>query len=140
MTEDRMTAFTAPAPRETKVVRRDGAFCGLLISGLVLLATQAPSYGEEASLGALSRAPRKCWAPPPGAAEAGLKVTIDMVLDSGGNLVGPPKIVEAPASALGEALAKSAQRAIVTCAPYRLPPNLANPTVKIRANFDSRPL
>ena len=79
---------------------------------------------------------QKCWNPPIGAAEAGLKVVLRFNLAQDGSLVGRPAPVEAPAHPLGLSLARSAERAIMQCGPYKLPAEQYAAWSDVIATFD----
>jgi hypothetical protein len=64
---------------------------------------------------------QKCWNPPPGSSEAGLKARIHVVLLQDGTLGAIPTLIEASSHPMGPAFANSAIRAIRMCAPYNLP-------------------
>jgi hypothetical protein len=83
---------------------------------------------------------KKCWNPPPGASEANLKVTIRFALNQDGTLNGRPQPVEAPAHPLGVSLARSAERAIMQCGPYKLPADKYQTWADVAATFDPKDL
>lgn len=79
---------------------------------------------------------KKCWNPPIGSAEAGLKVVIRFALAQDGSVNGRPAPLEAPAHPLGLSLARSAERAIIQCGPYRLPAEKYSVWSDVIATFD----
>jgi hypothetical protein len=94
-----------------------GAFAsvGMASSGRATTLTQ----GE---LDALSGQARRCWDIPPGRTDPRqVSVTLRFRLNKDGTLDGTPVVVEFPASTLGKVSADNAVRALLRCAPYRLP-------------------
>ena len=83
---------------------------------------------------------KKCWNPPIGAAEAGLRVTMRFSLNADGSLNGQPSVVEAPAHPLGVSLAASARRALIQCGPYKLPSEKFSAWSQVQATFDPKDL
>jgi len=83
---------------------------------------------------------KKCWNPPIGAAEAGLKVTMRFALNADGSLSGQPELIQAPAHPLGVSLAASARRALMQCGPYKLPSDKYSAWQKVEATFDPKDL
>jgi hypothetical protein len=66
---------------------------------------------------------RKCWNPPPGASEANIVVALRIRLNQDGSVQGRPTVggQTAPLHPLGPAVAQSAIRAVILCAPYTMP-------------------
>jgi hypothetical protein len=63
----------------------------------------------------------QCWSPPPGIdATTKIHVALRVLLKPDGSLVQQPVLVEASASALGPALAESAERAVLACQPFTM--------------------
>ncbi|NLH80012.1 MAG: cell envelope integrity protein TolA, partial [Phyllobacteriaceae bacterium] len=83
---------------------------------------------------------KKCWNPPIGAAEAGLKVVLRFSLNADGSLSGQPELVQAPAHPLGTSLAASARRALMQCGPYKMPSDKYSAWQKVEATFDPKDL
>lgn len=85
-----------------------------------------------------------CWNPP--VAEEGyghVTVTLRMALERSGNVLGTPAITgihgtSAANGAYARALAGSVRRAVLRCAPLRLPPELFDAWSNIELNFDPR--
>ena len=87
---------------------------------------------------ALRQQIQKCWNPPFGMADAdGLRVTIKMQLNQAGEIEGRPKVVSGGGnSGAGRAAAESARRAVMICAPYRLPAEKFDTWRDVVVNFD----
>ncbi|MEJ1158137.1 hypothetical protein [Prosthecomicrobium sp. N25] len=83
---------------------------------------------------------KKCWNPPIGASEANLKVTMRFALNQDGSVSGRPQPIEAPAHPLGVSLARSAERAILQCGPYKLPADKYQAWADVAATFDPKDL
>lgn len=83
---------------------------------------------------------KKCWNPPIGSAEAHIKVTMRFALNQDGTVNGRPSAIEAPAHPLGPSLARSAERAILQCGPYRLPADKYSAWADVVADFNPNDL
>ncbi len=83
---------------------------------------------------------KRCWNPPIGAAEANLTVALRFSLNQDGSLNGEPQIIQGPAHPLGPSLARSAQRALLMCGPYRMPSDKFATWQSVEATFDPRSL
>lgn len=87
-----------------------------------------------------------CWNPPEAEEGAGrLSIVMRIKLDRQGALAEPPSVTsilgETPRNApYSRALAGSVRRAVVRCAPLRLPPELYDAWSDIELNFDPRDL
>ncbi|NDW04264.1 hypothetical protein [Jiella pacifica] len=80
----------------------------------------------------------QCWSPPAGVSEAGsLRVTIRMRLDPSGGLEGRPELVDGGSgSTIERAAGDAALRAVIRCAPYKLPPEKYDTWSEVLLNFD----
>ncbi len=131
---------TAPAPTETKKPKTDD-FAALLNKLTAPAATprnarpadrtQKGAGDMNAMTADLATALRSqivpCWSPPVGAPRAEqLVVDFDLLLNPDGNVARPPQLTadsagRAASDPYTRAAAEAARRAIMTCAPYKLP-------------------
>ena len=81
---------------------------------------------------------QRCWTPPVGSSEANLVVAVRFTLNPDGTLNSRPATVEAPAHPMGPSLARSAERAVAMCAPYKLPADKYAAWSDIILDFDPR--
>jgi len=101
-------------------------------------ANRMPS-GPELLPGMLDSQIQKCWSMPvmkgdPG--EGGIaRIRVKLLPD--GNLEGQPMMMDKPAGPKGLVFAESAARAIVKCAPYKLPPESYESWKDITLYFDT---
>lgn len=85
-----------------------------------------------------------CWNPPAiDENAAGATVTMRIALDRGGNVVGAPSVTAirgqtAANAAWSRSLAGSVRRAVLRCAPLRLPAELFDAWADVELNFDPR--
>ena len=93
---------------------------------------------SASEMDALRQQIQKCWNPPFGVADAtGLKVTVKMQLNQNGEIEGRPEVVSGGGdSGVGRAAAESARRAVMICAPYRLPADKFETWKDVVINFD----
>ncbi|MBO0904450.1 hypothetical protein J1C47_12440 [Jiella sp. MQZ13P-4] len=93
---------------------------------------------SQSELDALRGQVSQCWSPPAGVSEAGaLRVTIRMRLDPSGGLEGRPELVEGGGgSTVERAAADAALRAVIRCAPYKLPAEKYDTWSEVLLNFD----
>ena len=95
--------------------------------------------GPELLPGMLDSQIQKCWSMPvmkgdPG--EGGIaRIRVKLLPD--GNLEGQPMMMDKPAGPKGLVFAESAARAIVKCAPYKLPPEQYEAWKDITLYFDT---
>ena len=76
---------------------------------------------SQSEIDALRARLTQCWSPPPGIdATTKIHVALRVLLKPDGSLVQQPVLVEASASALGPALAESAERAVLACQPFTM--------------------
>ena len=75
---------------------------------------------------------RGCFNVPAGAAEAGATAQLEFNIDGSGMVTQLPSVVRPPTSALEQALASAAQRAVMRCGPYQIA------SEQVRATFDPR--
>jgi colicin import membrane protein len=85
-------------------------------------ATGAPGAQlSQSEIDALRARISSCWSPPPGVdANTKIHVALRVLLRQDGSLLQQPVLVEASASALGPALAESAERAVLACQPFTM--------------------
>lgn len=85
-----------------------------------------------------------CWNPPQAEDNSGhVTIVMQIRLDRDGNVLGTPALSriggQTPANgAYANALAGSVRRAILRCAPLRLPPELYDAWADVELNFDPR--
>ncbi|MBP0614216.1 cell envelope integrity protein TolA [Jiella mangrovi] len=93
---------------------------------------------SQSEMDALRGQVSQCWSPPAGVSEAGsLRVTIQMRLDPSGGLEGRPVLVDGGnGSTIERAAGEAALRAVIRCAPYRLPPEKYDTWSEVILNFD----
>jgi colicin import membrane protein len=76
---------------------------------------------SQSEIDALRARLSQCWSPPPGVdATTKIHVSLRVLLKPDGSLAREPVLVEASASALGPALAESAERALMLCQPFTM--------------------
>jgi len=76
---------------------------------------------SQSELDALRRRLAECWSPPVGAANSSnLKVVLRVLFRPDGMVATPPQLVAGTPSSFGPAMAESAQRAILTCQPFKM--------------------
>lgn len=76
---------------------------------------------SQSEIDALRARLTQCWSPPPGIdVNTKVHVALRVLLKQDGSLAQAPVLVEASASALGPALAESAQRAVMACQPFTM--------------------
>ncbi|MGA2892235.1 MAG: protein TolA [Xanthobacteraceae bacterium] len=76
---------------------------------------------SQSEIDALRARISQCWSPPPGIdANTRIHVSLRVLLRVDGSLAQEPALVEASASALGPALAESAERALMLCQPFTM--------------------
>jgi hypothetical protein len=80
----------------------------------------------------------KCWNPPVGVSDAkDLKISVKMKLDPSGALQADPQVIAGGGdSMLGRVAAESAMRAVMRCAPYKLPADKYQSWADVIVNFD----
>lgn len=86
---------------------------------------------------------RRCWNPPIGAPNPDqLIVDVYFRLRQDGTLAAPPELVDSMAVMAGDsyyrAAAEAAKRAVIQCAPYKLPPEKYETWSEIKLTFDPR--
>lgn len=93
---------------------------------------------SQSELDALRGQIQRCWSPPSGVSEAGsLRISIQMRLDSSGQLEARPEIVDGGGSSMIERIAgEAALRAVQRCAPYNLPADKYETWADVVVNFD----
>ncbi|HEY9057212.1 MAG TPA: hypothetical protein VIN77_08685 [Aurantimonas sp.] len=93
---------------------------------------------SQGELDALRGQIQRCWSPPSGVSEAGsLRISIQMRLDSSGQLEARPEIVDGGGSSMIERIAgEAALRAVQRCAPYNLPAEKYETWADVVVNFD----
>jgi colicin import membrane protein len=96
------------------------------------------SHMTQSETDALIGQIKKCWNPPIGAAEANIKVVLRFSLNRDGTLNGNPEPVSIPSHPAGVGLARSAQRALMQCGPYRMPPDKYTVWQLVEATFDPK--
>jgi hypothetical protein len=93
-----------------------------------------------ALVGMIQEQIQPCWSPPVGRSDPGaIRVRIDIALNADGSVNGRPRIVNPVNSPDFRAVSESAVRAIMRCAPLRLPPDMydaPNGWRAIEFNFD----
>ena len=105
------------------------------------LGAEKTTAGEKltaSEMDALRQQIQKCWNPPFGVADSeGLVVKIKMQLNQAGEIEGRPEVVSGGgASGVARAAADSARRAVMICAPYRLPADKYDTWKDVVVNFD----
>jgi colicin import membrane protein len=97
---------------------------------------------SQSEIDALRARLTQCWSPPSGIdANSKIHVALRVLLKPDGSLAQAPVLVEASASALGPALAESAQRAVLACQPFTmLKPEHYDQWKDITLDFDPREL
>ena len=104
-------------------------------------ASGAPSAQlSQSEIDALRARLTQCWNPPAGVdANTKIHVSLRVLLKQDGSLAQPPAVVEASQSALGPALAESAQRALLVCQPFTmLRPEHYDQWKDLQLDFDPR--
>jgi len=93
---------------------------------------------SQSEMDALRGQIQKCWIVPDGALDAnGLRVSIKMRLTPSGEVEGRPEVVEGGgAGGIERAMAESARRAVMRCAPYNLPSEKYETWADVTVNFD----
>lgn len=93
---------------------------------------------SQSELDALRAQIQKCWNPPVGVSDAkNLKISIKMHLDPSGALEAEPQVVAGGGDdMLGRVAAESAMRAVMRCAPYKLPADKYQTWADVIVNFD----
>jgi len=74
----------------------------------------------RSELDGLTSQMKSCWNLLPSEIDSGLSVRLLVSLNSDGSVSGTPQITEQDGSAIGRSIARAAQRAVVSCGPYRL--------------------
>lgn len=92
----------------------------------------------QSEMDALRAQIQRCWSPPVGVSDASdLKISIKMRLDPSGALESDPKVIAGGSDGmLGRVAAESAMRAVMRCAPYKLPPDKYAAWSDVIVNFD----
>jgi colicin import membrane protein len=75
---------------------------------------------SQSQIDALVAQIKTCLVVPAGAEEAGAQARFTFSIDQGGNVVGQPQMVQQPSSALEDAYARAALRAVMRCGPYAM--------------------
>lgn len=104
-------------------------------------ATGAPAAQlSQSEIDALRARLTQCWNPPAGVdANTRIHVSLRVLLKQDGSLLQPPVVVEGSPSALGPALAESAQRALLVCQPFTmLRPEHYDQWKDLQLDFDPR--
>jgi colicin import membrane protein len=93
---------------------------------------------SQSEMDALRGQIQKCWQVPTGALDAtGLRVSVKMRLTPTGEVEGRPEVVEGGGGAgIERAMAESAKRAVMRCAPYNLPAEKYETWADVTVNFD----
>lgn len=99
------------------------------------------SGGEKLSqseMDALRAQIQRCWNPPVGVSDAtDLKISIKMKLDPSGAVEADPQVIAGGGDGmLGRIAAESAKRAVLRCAPYKLPADKYQAWADVIVNFD----
>lgn len=90
---------------------------------------------------ALAAQMRKCWNPPLSAlAEVGLTVRLIVDLNRDGTVAGTPRILSQITSPVLETTARAAQRAVISCGPYRLAADKYEEWQQVDVTFDPQDL
>lgn len=90
-------------------------------------------------LDALKQQVQKCWNVPTGAVDAeNLAITLEVRLNRDGSLMEQPRVVNRLTSDFHRIAAESAKRAVLLCAPYKLPAEKYERWREITMNFDPK--
>jgi colicin import membrane protein len=96
---------------------------------------------SASEMDALRQQIQACWNPPFGAEESGsLRVSVSMQLLPDGTIDGRPTIESTGNSGVQRAAAEAARRAVLSCAPYRLPADKYETWQQVVVNFDPQDL
>lgn len=91
----------------------------------------------QSEMDALRAQIERCWSPPVGVADASdLKISVKMKLDRSGALQADPQVISGGGGTLGQIAVESAMRAVMRCAPYKLPPDKYQAWADVIVNFD----
>ncbi|MEP9390565.1 hypothetical protein [Mesorhizobium sp. KR9-304] len=113
-----------------------------VFAGAVSLTISTTAIAEpltEAELVAFKEQVQKCWNIPTlqGIDPKSLRVSVQFQLDLAGNLKGNPTIISGDAqTSIGRAAAETARRAVVRCAPYKLPKEKYASWASVIVHFD----
>lgn len=75
----------------------------------------------QSELAALAAQMRKCWNLLPAQIQSGLSVNVRVNLNQDGSVAGTPRLLTNPTNSMHGLIGRQAQRAVMSCGPYRLP-------------------